>query len=234
VIDSRAGRRFEGGRREMVDDEEWRWLDGELQGDVDHLIVATSLPFLLPRAIHDLEGWDEALCAGACGAIGAGLGERLRRAIDLEHWASFRASFDRLARTLRDVAAGERGSAPASIILLSGDVHYAYLAEAGFPGEQVHSRVYQAVCSPFRHCLDPPLERATRFAFSRAAERIGRVLARSVRLPNPRLSWRMKNGPYFENEVATLELRSGQAQLRLERSDQRQLRLDCVVEERLA
>ena len=234
VIDSRAGRQFEGGWREMVDDEEWRWLDGELQGDVDHLIVATSLPFLLPRAIHDLEGWDEALCAGACGVIGARLGERLRRAIDLEHWASFRASFDRLARTLRDVAAGERGSAPASIILLSGDVHYAYLAEAGFPGEQVPSRVYQAVCSPFRHCLDPPLERATRFAFSRAAERIGRVLARSVRLPKPRLSWRMKNGPYFENEVATLELRSGQARLRLERSEQRQLRLDCVVEERLA
>lgn len=120
VIDSRAGRLFDGGRREMVDDEEWRWLDGELQGDVDHLLVATSLPFLLPRAIHDLEGWDEALCAGACGAVGARLGERLRRAIDLEHWASFRASFDRLARTLREVAAGERGGAPASIILLSG------------------------------------------------------------------------------------------------------------------
>jgi phosphodiesterase/alkaline phosphatase D-like protein len=234
VIDSRAGRVFEDDRREMVDDEEWRWLDGQLQGDVDHLLVATSLPFLLPRAIHDLEGWDEALCAGARGAIGTRLGERLRRAIDLEHWASFRSSFDRLARTLREVAAGERGSAPASIIFLSGDVHYAYLAEAGFPGQQVHSRVYQAVCSPLRHCLDPPLELATQFAFTRTAERIGAVLARSVRLPKARLSWRMKHGPYFENEVGTLELGAGHAQLRLERSQQRELRLDCVVEERLA
>jgi len=108
VIDSRAGRLFEDERREMVDDEERRWLDRELRGDVDHLLVATSLPFLLPRAIHDLEGWDEALCGGARGAVGARFGEWLRRAIDLEHWAAFRSSFDRLAWTLRDVGYGER------------------------------------------------------------------------------------------------------------------------------
>jgi hypothetical protein len=233
VIDSRAGRLFERGRREMVDDEEWRWLDSELEGDVDHLLVGTSLPFLLPRAIHDLEGWDAALCARAWGAAAAWLGERLRRAIDLEHWAAFRSSFDRLAHTLREVAAGERGSAPASIILLSGDVHYAYLAEAGFPGERVDSRLYQAVCSPLRHCLDPPLELANRLAFSRTAERIGALLRRSVRLSKPPLRWRMRHGPYFENEVATLELRGREAHLRLERTPQRQLRLDCVVEERL-
>ncbi len=228
VIDSRAGRLFLGGRREMVDDEEWRWIDGELRGDVDHLLVATSLPFLLPPAIHDLEGWDEALCAGAWGAVGARLGERVRRAIDLEHWASFRSSFGRLATTLREVAAGQRGSAPASIVILSGDVHYAYLAEAEFPGEPVESRVYQAVCSPFRHCLDPPLELANRFAFSRAAERIGALLARSVRLPRPLFRWQMKRGPYFENEVATLELHDREAHLRLEQTPRRELRLDCV------
>jgi len=233
VIDSRAGRLFEDGRREMVDDEEWRWLDGELRGDADHLLVATSLPFLLPRAIHDLEGWDEALCDGAWGAAGARFGERLRRAIDLEHWASFRSSFYRLAQALRAVAAGERGSAPASIILLSGDVHYAYLAEAGFPGESTGSRVYQAVCSPFRHSLDSPMELANRFAFGSAAERIGALLARSVRLPAPPLSWQMKQGPYFENEVATLQLQGREARLRLERTPRRELRLDCVLETRL-
>jgi hypothetical protein len=217
----------------MVDDEEWRWLDGELQGDVDHLLVATSLPFLLPRAIHDLEGWDEALAAGAWGAGAAMLGERLRRAIDLEHWAAFRSSFARLARILREVAAGERGSAPASIVVLSGDVHYAYLAEAEFPGEAVESKLYQAVCSPLRHCLAPPLELANRFAFRRTAERVGALLARSARLPRPPLAWQMKCGPYFENEVATLELRDREAHLRLERTPERQLRLDCVAYERL-
>jgi hypothetical protein len=233
VIDSRAGRLFEDGRREMVDDEEWRWLDAELRGDVDHLLVATSLPFLLPRAIHDLEEWNEAVCSGAWRAAGARLAERVRRAIDLEHWAAFRSSFNRLARTLREVAAGERGRAPASIIVLSGDVHYAYLAEAEFPHELVESRVYQAVCSPFRHPLDPPLQLANRFACSRTAERLGALLARSARVPAPPLSWHMKGGPYFANEVATLEVHGREAHLRLERTPQRQPRLDCVAYQRL-
>lgn len=226
VIDSRAGRLFAEGRREMVDDEEWRWLDQELQGGVDHLLIATSLPFLLPPAIHDLEAWNEALCAGAWGAVGARFGEWLRRAIDLEHWAAFRSSFHRLAQIVREIAAGERGRAPASIIFLSGDVHYTYLAEADFPDQLAHSRVYQAVCSPFRHSLDQPLELANRIAFSRAAKRFGKLLARSARLPKPPLSWQMLHGPYFENEVATLELRGTQARLKLEHTALREKRLD--------
>jgi phosphodiesterase/alkaline phosphatase D-like protein len=231
VIDSRAGRRLEGARREMVDDEEWRWLESELRGDVDHLLVATSLPFLLPPAIHDLEAWDEAICAGARGSRAARLGERIRRAIDLEHWAAFRSSFHRLARTLREVATGQRGSAPASIVVLSGDVHYAYLAQAAFPGEALQSNIYQAVCSPFRHPLDPPLKLANRVAFGRVAERLGALLARSARLPRPVLSWKIKRGPYFANEVATLELRGRKARLQLERTPQRQPRLDCVADD---
>jgi hypothetical protein len=233
VIDSRAARLLHSGRREMVDDEEWRWVQEQLHGDVDHLLIATSLPFLLPRAIHDFEAWNEAVCAGAWGARAARLGERLRRALDLEHWASFRSSFDRLVRTLWRVAAGERGRAPASIVLLSGDVHYAYLAEAKFPDQPFQTKLYQAVCSPFRHSLDPPLEVANKIAFSRLAEWLGALLARSVRMPRPSISWRIEHGPFFENEVATLELRGSEARLRLERTPPRELRLDCVDERRL-
>jgi hypothetical protein len=233
VIDSRAGRLLQANRREMVDDEEWRWLDEHLHGDVDHLLVATSLPFLLPRAIHDLESWNEAVCAGAWGAAAARLGERLRRAIDLEHWASFRSSFDRLVRSLRQVAGGERGRPPASIVLLSGDVHYAYLAEGAFPDQPSETKLYQAVCSPFRHSLEPPLEWANKIAFRRTAERVGALLARSARLPKPSIGWRMEQGPFFENEVATLELQGREAHLRLERTPPRELRLDCVDETRL-
>ena len=173
VIDSRAGR--------LLTDTGGRWsttMNGagstdNFGGDVDHLLIATSVPFLLPRSIHDLEGWNEALAAGAWGSRSAKLAERLRRAVDLEHWAAFRHSFERLALTLREVAAGERGAPPSSIILLSGDVHYAYLAEAGFPGQTVHSRIYQAVCSPFRHRLEPPLKLANRLAFGRPMGRSG-------------------------------------------------------------
>ncbi|HWE09826.1 MAG TPA: alkaline phosphatase D family protein [Solirubrobacteraceae bacterium] len=230
VIDSRAGRLLSDERREMVDDEEWRWIDEHLHGDLDHLLIVTSLPYLLPRAIHDLEAWNEAVCAGAWGARAARWGERLRRAVDLEHWAAFRSSFDRLAGVLRQVAAGERGRPPASIVLLSGDVHYAYLAEAHLPGRPSQTRIYQAVCSPFRHGLGPPMELANRLSFHRVMEWGGELLRRLARLPKPSISWQMRHGPFFENEVATLELHGRQALVRLERTPPREMRLDCVDE----
>jgi hypothetical protein len=129
-----------------------------------------------------------------------------------------------------EVAAGRRGSAPGSIVLLSGDVHYAYLAEARIAREQTQSRVFQAVCSPFRHSLDPPLQIANRLACTRAAHSIGALLARSVRLPRSPLAWRITDGPYYENEVATVELRGREARLRLERTPPRELRLECVLD----
>ena len=234
VVDSRAGRVLAEDRREMVDEEEWSWLDGRLRGGFDHLLVATSLPYLLPRAIHDVEAWNEAVSAGRWGPTASKLAERLRRALDLEHWAAFRSSFERLARILREVASGERGPSPASIVLLSGDVHYAYLAEAVFPGQPVESRVVQAVCSPFRHALDPPIELASRLAFGRLAQFVGSVLARSARVPRPPLSWRIAHGPCFENEVATIALAGRTSRLTLERTPPREMSLECVLEARLA
>ncbi len=77
------------------------------------------------------------------------------------------------------------------------------------------------------------MELANRFAFSAAAERVGTLLERSVRLPAAPISWQTKQGPYFENEVATLQLRGRQARLRLERTPRRELRLDCVLDTRL-
>lgn len=232
VIDSRAGRLLTNGRRDMVDDEEWQWVDERLHGDVDHLLIVTSLPYLLPRAIHDLEAWDEALCAGAWGKSASALAERLRRAVDLEHWAAFRSSYERMARALRAVALGERGRPPASIVLLSGDVHYAYLAEAHFPGP-AQTPLYQAVCSPFRHGLDPAMQFASRLSFSPLMAGPSSLLARLARVPKPPLSWEIKHGPFFENEVATLDLRGREALIRLERTPLRQMRLECADETRL-
>ena len=48
VVDSRAARVLEPTRRSMLDDDEMAWLDGQLRGDVEHLLIGTSLPFLLP------------------------------------------------------------------------------------------------------------------------------------------------------------------------------------------
>ena len=79
-------------------------------------------------------------------------------------------SFERLAELQRQVGAGERGKAPASIVTLSGDVHHAYLSEVAFRrGADMQSAVYQAVCSPLRNPLNKRERYAMRFAASRAA-----------------------------------------------------------------
>src|SRR5918993_1024604 len=97
VIDSRCGRVLEGSRREMIDDDEFAWVEEQATGDFDHLLMATSLPYALAPAIHHLEEWNEAVAAGAWGRALAWVGEKVRQGIDLEHWAAFNDSFDRLA-----------------------------------------------------------------------------------------------------------------------------------------
>ena len=96
---------------------------------MQHLIIGTSLPWLLPHAIHNLERWNETLNVRHEGAWRGRLAEKLRQAADLEHWAAFGDSFERLGRALASVARGEHGPAPATALVLSGDVHHAYAAE---------------------------------------------------------------------------------------------------------
>ena len=104
-----------------------------------------------------------------------GVAERMRQALDMEHWAAFQESFARLAELFRAVGTGERGEPPASIVALSGDVHHAYLVEVGYPrGTGMRTHVWQAVCSPYRNPLEqeraaPDQDRMSRrFAGSRA------------------------------------------------------------------
>ena len=121
VLDSRAARVLAEGRREMVDEEEWQWIVEHSRGAFDHLVIASTLPVFLPHGIHHLEAWNEALCDGRWGRAAARLSERLRRAVDLEHWAAFNPSFERLCDWLRTVAAGATDApAPATIVLLGG------------------------------------------------------------------------------------------------------------------
>ena len=73
----------------------------------DHLLIGTSLPWLLPRAFHDIETWNELLCDGRRGRAIAAIYEKIRRAGDFEHWAAFRESFERLALLIRYVGKGD-------------------------------------------------------------------------------------------------------------------------------
>ena len=103
-----------------------------MRGDVDHLLVGTSLPFLLPPGLHYLEAWSEALAEGGWGRRGARIGEKLRQRGDLEHWAAFQDGFQKVLGMTLEVARGERGAAPGTVTFLSGDVHHSYVV-GGLP-----------------------------------------------------------------------------------------------------
>ena len=218
VMDSRAGRVLEG-TREMLDPEEWAWVVEHATGDFDHLLLGTSLPFLLAPAIHHIEAWNEAVCGGAWGPRAARYGERLRQAMDLEHWAAFNDSWRRLSGLIAEVASGRRGAAPATIVALSGDVHHAYLARAHFRnGADAKSPVYQATCSPYRN----PLGNHERFAIRRLctgyAAVVAQALARSAGVPDPDLDWHFCDPPIFDNQVGTFEAQGRRAWVRFERT----------------
>ena len=239
VVDSRAGRVLDEGRRSMLDGHEWDWLAEHVTGDFDHLLVATSLPWLLGRGMHYAEAWSEAVAGGAWGPAFAPLAEKARQTADLEHWAAFQESFGRLAELLRSVAAGERGPAPASIVVLSGDVHHAYLYEVAFRrGSGVQSNVYQAVCSPYRNPLEKKERRVIKLGMSRPFEAFTRALARSAGVDDPDVRWRMVgDGPWFDNQVATLEIDGRRIAMRLEKAvptDTDSARLERVLDRRLA
>jgi hypothetical protein len=105
-------------------------------------------------------------------------------------------------------------------VVLSGDVHHAYLAEVGFPqGSGVRSAVWQATCSPFRNPLNKHERSGVRFGFTRTGAAIGRALARAAGVPRPAVRWRFQDGdPRFDNQVGSLLLDGRQAVARLERS----------------
>jgi hypothetical protein len=219
-VDSRAGRVLEPGARRMVDEEEWRWIIDHTEGDFDHLLIATTVPWLLSPGLDRLEAWNERVGDGAWGERAARLAEKLRRALDFDHWASFGRSFAALRDLLGEVADGRRGARPASVVVMSGDVHHAYLCEVGHPAGTAAGRapIYQAVCSPYRNPLSKREQRAIRAGFSSTFTRIAARLARAAGAPDPGIRWRRLDGPCFDNQVATLHLDGPRATMRLEKT----------------
>ena len=221
MIDSRCGRILEGDRRAMVSEDEFAWIEEQTAGTFDHLLIGTSLPWLLPRSFHDIESWNEVLSKGSRGPRLARWAEKFRRAADLEHWAAFRDSFDRLAALVSRVGRGEHegeGDAPATICVLSGDVHHAYVAEAHFD-DPVDSAVYQLTCSPVHNYVPAAMKIGFRVAWSRVAAATTRfLLERVTDVPDQPLTWTREAGPFYGNELATLTLDGRSAQMKLERA----------------
>ena len=94
----------------------------------------------------------------------------MRQAADLEHWAAFGHSFERLGAALTAVARGEHGRAPATALVLSGDVHHAYAAELVRP-DGLDARVHQLTVSPLHNQAPHPIRVGFRIGWSRWARR---------------------------------------------------------------
>jgi hypothetical protein len=219
VIDSRCGRILGDGRRSMISDAEFEWIERQADdGSFEHLVAVTSMPWLLPRALHDIESWNEALCAGSRGRVMGRMAEWVRRAVDLEHWAAFRASFDRLAELFERVGQGASGlQAPATICVLSGDVHHTYVAEADYP-RPLQARVYQITCSPIENTIPLAMRLVFRFGWSRKVELVIRLLDRLTRVPPLSIRWHHPSGPHFGNMLSQLTFDGRSARVRFERS----------------
>jgi hypothetical protein len=239
VVDSRIGRVLDEDRRDIADDEEWEWVEEKARGDFDHLLIGTSDPYLLAPGLHYLEGWTEAVCSGAWGEGAASIAERIRRAVDSDHWPAFQRSFRRLTTLLSEVGSGKYGRPPATICILSGDVHHAYLAEMAFSRDaNVTSAVYQAVCSPFRKALDFNERLLVRVGHTRPMEVLNRALAHAAGVDDPDIRWRFAGGPYFDNQIATLSLKGREASLTISKTvgdpDAQVPRLETAFEHRIA
>jgi hypothetical protein len=221
MMDSRAGRVLKEGHRSMLDDEEWAWMVEMATGDFDHLLLGTSLPFLLGPGLHHLEAASEAVCAGAWGRPAARIGESVRQLVDLEHWSAFHESFTDLTHLLRSVAAGQRtdGDPPASVMLLSGDVHHGYLAKMDFD-DGVETPVYQSASSPLRNPLGRPERLAVRFGWTEWGRRVGEALSRLAGVEEPDVQWHLVHeAPWFHNHISSLEIRGRKALLKVEKTN---------------
>jgi hypothetical protein len=211
MVDSRAGRVVREGSRAMLDDEEFAWVEDAVSADTaqaEHVLVGTSLPWLLAPAIHDVQSANELACAR-----GGRLAERIRQGVDLEHWAAFRDSFDRLGALLRRVATGP--DAPATVNVLSGDVHHNYVARARFHGHH-GSPVYQLVSSPVHHTVPWYARAAMRLSWLGPVAGAVRRVVRRFGMDDPALSWERVSGPFFGNGLATAEFDGRGAELVIE------------------
>jgi len=229
MLDSRSRRVVEGARL-IADEGEWEWLTESVTGDWEHVVIASSVPPLLPRGIHTLEAWTERICGGAWGRWAARFGEGLRRRFDLEHWPSFGVSFTQLEELLTSLASGERsapGVPPVTVTLISGDVHHSYLTAVDLPRTVTAaatstamraSAVYQAVCSPFHQAMPATMRGAQGLASSRVSGLIGTAVATLAGARVPRLKWRITEGPWFDNMIATLTYDGPKAIVRFDRA----------------
>jgi phosphodiesterase/alkaline phosphatase D-like protein len=223
MVDSRTSRQLQPGRRRIVSVAEWDWIKSQVDGNSAHLLIASSLPFLLPAGVHDIEAWSEAVTDGAWGRRLSGLGEQVRIGANLDHWACFQRSYREFEDLVVDIATGKCGRPPDSLLLFGGDVHHCWVDEVSLPDDaaETSTKIWQTIVLHAGH--------------TRLAATVGRMLAKTARVGKPRLRWRPVTLPHFRNQVGTLEIAGGEVGVRIERvvGNWRKPRLETVIEHKL-
>ncbi len=220
VIDSRNGRIVESTPRKMVSDAEFDWITDRVlaPGEIDHVMIGTSVPWLLPQAISDLQAADEKL-AGRGGRVGRAA-EYLRQEADMEHWPAFGHSFARMADLLRRVGTASDGrSAPATASVLSGDVHHSYAARAYLDGtlDETGTATYQLTCSPVHNVVPAFMRVLFRLSWSRRLAALTTRWTRGTGAEAAAVAWARRLGPFYGNVIATLETDGRTASTRFEK-----------------
>lgn len=185
MLDCRGSRML--ADRRMFPQEQWDRLRRDAAADCDHLVFASSLPWLLAPTIHHGEAIMEVLSTRFDRM------ETLRRHYDLEHWAAVGHSFEELTDVIRDV---ER---PATISVLGGDVHHSYVAKVD--GSRP---IHQITCSPFNNHVRGKMRLLLQLGWWRSLAAPARLAARLFGIPRPRVRWKPLTKPYFGNAIATL------------------------------
>ncbi|MEV4808232.1 alkaline phosphatase D family protein [Micromonospora avicenniae] len=227
MLDNRCSRVLDPTNRAMLPPGEWSWFLDQAHGVYDHLVVGASLPWLLPPGIHHVEAWNERLADSQRPWV-ARASEKLRRGLDLEHWAAFRRSFEALGATFARIGSGSPGrtgdrvgagpayAPPASISVLSGDVHHSYVARARFDDPSVTTPVHQLTCSPIHNQVPAAMQPLMRMGWSPGPAGAAWALARSAGVRSPGVRWRKLAGPYFGNAIATLVHQGRDAEVTIE------------------
>lgn len=225
AIDCRASRHLEPEHRVMVDDTEWKWVVEQATATPDgkpigHLLLGSTLPVLMPRGIHHVEGFNEATAEGEHGRPARALSEWLRQKVDLEHWPAFRTSFQRMVELMRQVCLAPEP--PASIVILSGDVHCSYGAQAHITDtEHPETLIHQLTMSPFRNPLPLPIKLINRTFDRRGVRAVLRRLSRSVGVADTGLQWGIDAGPWFANGVMTVVVDGRTARVEIDHAEHR-------------
>ena len=206
VLDSRCGRVLEEGRRSILDDAEWEWLERHLEGDFDHLLIATSDPVVLAPGAPSRRALGRGdrrrgLGPAAARSWGSGFAAPPTSTTGPRSATSFERLMGLLARAgggrvrpgagLDHVAIRRRPPRLSGRARVSRDATGSRAASGRRSARRTATRSRAASA------------RRSKLGDSAARRAIFRGLARLAGVAREPVRWRLVEGPFYDNQVAT-------------------------------